>query len=342
MQTKRLNASIRKLLEITGLAAYAFVFWQSPLSAQTTLPPDNAAALPKGADSSSGGNSFPANVQTSDSTVVTIDPNQLVLRAVHQAVFGPPIACKVRQESRAFNQQVAVSGEYKASGGGTGQFRYNARVSSGETTVDTIQVSDGRLMYTQVGIDEPPRRVIIDQVRQSLGGALNHANDHPDVSMHLAIGGHPELLRNLYHRYLWYKVKGGNLGGVDVWQLVGKLRTERPKVSGTSELDTKSLEPPPPESKLPEIVRLTLGRSTSMAYFPYMVEYYRRTATPDDPPEKLELVSKLWHPDATTSVTLSEKDFVYRVQESVGRIDDETSLYMPSPEIAKLPFSQFK
>ena len=155
--------------------------------------------------------------------------------------------------------------------------------------------------------------------------------------MHLAIGGQPELLRNLYHRYRWYKAVAGKLGGVEVWQLVGKIRTEPPKLMGSSPLDQQAVTPIPANSQLPEIVRLTLGRSASMAYFPYMVEYFQRTATPDDPPDTLEPVSKLVHTDATTSVALSEKDFVFKVQDNVERIDDETKLYMPPASIAGLP-----
>ena len=339
MRTQILNASILArcvvCLAIVGfIPAYGFAQNAANTSGNKFFSSEEQRASSLNASS----------VQPSETTVLTIDPNILVLRAIHQSVFGPPIACKVFQSSRAYNQQVVVSGEYKANGGGTGQFRYTARVSSGETTLDTIQVSDGRLMYTQVGVNEPPRKVYIEKVREAVGPALAYANDRPEVSMYLAIGGHPELLRNLYHRYLWNKGVEGKLGGVEVWQLVGRLRTEPPKIAGNARMDHEAVAAITPDTKLPEIVRLTLGRSAAMAYFPYMVEYYRRTPNPDDPPDTLEPVSTLWHTDATTSVNLSEKDFVYKVLDTVDRIDDETGLYKPQATIsvAGLPFLPLK
>lgn len=264
--------------------------------------------------------------------IVTVDPNQIVLAAMDRAVWGPPIACKVYQRSRAYDQQVIVSGEYKALGGGTSQFRFSARVSSGQTTLDTIQVSDGRLMYTQFGLDEPPLRVNIDQVRQKLGNAIHRGSENPEVSICLAIGGHPELLRNLYHRYRWYTGKAGQIRGVDVWQLFGELRSEPPKLAGSAPLDVYTPQPETGAS-LPTEVRLTLGRSAALAYFPYMVEYFQRKKRADGQPAERETVCVLEHTEPTTSVNLSEKDFIYNVRESVPKIDDETLSYVPTREI---------
>ena len=265
--------------------------------------------------------------------VVTIDPNQLVLNAIHQSVWGPPLECKVHQSSRDHGQLVVVSGEYKASGGGSGHFRYTSRVSSGETTLDTIQVSDGRLMYTKVGTKETRRCVVIDQVRKSLGNAIEHAELRPDVSIYLAIGGHAELLRSLYHRYRWYKAESRKIDGIDVWQLVGTIRTERPKVAGNTPLDEQTMRAIPPDSNMPEDVTLTLGRSNStMPYFPYRVEYFRRMKSADGRQTKIVPVSKLVHSEPMR-VVVSDKDFVYKEQENV---DDtyETDLYMPAALIA--------
>ena len=295
-----------------------------PTLTETSIKPASVPTLPP---------------QPPQTTVVTIDPNLLVLKAIYQSVWGPPLACKVYQSSRAFDQQVIVSGEYKASGLGTGQFRYTARVSSGETTLDTVQVSDGRLMYTQIGLDEPPRRVNLDKVRQSIGNAIHQAGERPEVSVYLAVGGQPELLRNLYHRYFWYKAVTGQIRGVDVWQLVGRLRTERPKLFGNAVLDTQNMGSPELSSNLPTEVRLTL----STAYFPYMVEYFRRIKRLDGQPDRIELLSVLEHSEFSTAVTILDKDFVFKVQDSVDKIDDETTIYLPTETIAGqalVPFMQ--
>ena len=338
MQIERMNAST---LVHASIGIVACLAWASSSFAQ--LPPI-APSQPTLTETSINPTSIPPIAsQSPQPTVVTIDPNLLVLKAIHQSVWGPPLACKVYQSSRAFDQQVIISGEYKASGLGTGQFRYTARVSSGETTLDTVQVSDGRLMYTQVGLDEPPRRVNLDKVRQSIGNAIHQAGERPEVSVYLAVGGQPELLRNLYHRYFWYKAVTGQIRGVDVWQLVGRLRTESPKLFGNSPLDVQNMGSPELNSNLPTEVRLTLGRSASAAYFPYMVEYFRRIKRLDGQSDRIELLSVLEHSEFSTAVTILDKDFVFKVQDSVDKIDDETAIYMPKLAIAGqalIPFLQ--
>lgn len=305
MRTKRLFDSIL----IPWLSALALL---STVVAQAPIEPKSA------------------NASSQESSIVTVDPNQLVLSAIHQAVWSQqPIAFKVHQKSLVYDQLVIVSGEYKASGAGTGQFRYTARVSSGETTLDTIQVSDGRLMHTQIGIDEPPKRVIIDQVRQALGNAIYYAEDRPDVSIYLAVGGHAEMLRNLYHRYFWYAAKAGTIEGVDVWQLVGRLRIEPPKFAGNAPIDQQNLAAPPADSNVPTEVRLTLGRSVAQPYFPYSVEYFKRVPSEDGKTLVPKTVSKLVYSEPT-SCTVSEKDFEYRVPDNVVKIDSASALYLPT------------
>lgn len=306
------------------LALVFLVTFPLSVAAQTQLP-----ATTQASPSASQGLATP-NASSAGSSVVTIDPNQLVLNAIHYAVWSAqPIACKVHQKSLAYDQLVIVSGEYKASGAGTGQFRYTARVSSGETTLDTIQVSDGRLMHTQIGVDEPPKRVIIDQVRQSLGNTIHYADERPEVSMYLAIGGHAELLRNLYHRYIWYAAKAGTIDGVDVWQLVGRLRNEPPKFAGNAPIDQGNINAPPAGSNVPSEVRLTLGRSAVLPYFPYCVEYFKRVPGEDGKTMVAKAVSKLVYSEPTAT-TVSDKDFVYRVPENVVKIDTATALYLPT------------
>jgi hypothetical protein len=245
----------------------------------------------------------------------------------------------VYQTTKVYGQQSVTSGEYKSAGEGKGQFRYNVRISVGETTQDVLQVSDGKLMWTQVGLDQAPKRVILDQILQSLSNAIPHADTRPEVNIYLAIGGHAELLRGLYHRYNWYKAARGKLGGVDVWQLVGRLRTEPPKLSGHTLLDDSNLKMGDATRKLPPEVRLTLSRSANLAYFPYAVEYLERTRDAKGQTVGIELVTQIKHLDPTTSVNLNEQEFQYRVSDSIDKIEDETNLYLPTAPIAGLqPF----
>lgn len=271
----------------------------------------------------------PLVASNSKSPRVTTDPNILVYNAVQQAVFGPPLAAKVYQQSLAYGQQVILSGEYKSFGSGTGQFRYTARLSSGETTLDSIQVSDGRLMYTQID-KQPPRIVNVEKIREKLTPKLHQLQQSPEVVLHLAVGGHAELLRNLYQRYHWYEVAEGTISGIDVWQLVGQLRTEPPRIAGTARIDRENLAVQPQNEGLPTAVRLTLGRSSAFPYFPYSVVYFRVKKDKEGKPQGHVPVSVIKYNDPTSNVTFQESDFLYRPDASTDKTIWETDLYDPA------------
>jgi hypothetical protein len=316
MRLQVINASKNKG---KTFGAFILCFWTS--TAALFAQPNPVSSTPGGVLTSASSSSTPRPM---------IDPNILLLNAIQQAVWGPPIACKVYQQSVAFHQQVIVSGEYKAAGGGTGQFRFTTRTSSGETTLDTIQVSDGRLMVTQVGSKTPPRIVNVERVRESLAQKIHRPQDHPELSINLAIGGQPELLRCLYQRYHWYRAVEGKISGIDVWQLFGKLRTEPPKVSGNAKLDAQNLSMPIGESEeMPSHVRLILGRSQTLPYFPFLVDYFRLKRDTEGRAIGFEPVSKIEYSEPTNRVQISEGDFVYRTDATTDRIVWETDLYLP-------------
>lgn len=264
-----------------------------------------------------------------------IDPNLLVFYALKSSIAGSKISYKVHQLTNAYNQQVILSGEYKSTGNWTGQFRYTARVSAGETTMDVIQISDGRLMYTQFGADSPPKLVNVEKVREQLIPRIYRPEENQDVYVLLAIGGQAELMRSLYQRYNWYRAEEGKIGGLDVWQLFGKLRTEPPKHMGTAEIDQQLVAMNPDTENLPSHVRLTLGRpvagqnETSIPYFPYQIEYFRLEKNKEGHVVRLAPLSKIEYLEPTRNFKESESDFIYRVEPTIERIDEETSRYVP-------------
>jgi hypothetical protein len=278
-----------------------------------------------------------ANVGGANVSREIIDPNQLVFFAIKTAIAGPPIACKVHQQTTAYKQQTIMSGEYKSLGNWTGQFRYVARMSAGETTLDTVQISDGRLMYTQFGTKSMPKLVNVEKIREQLTPRLYRPEENPDVYISLAIGGQAEVLRCLYQRYNWYRVVEGKVAGVDVWQLFGKLRTDPAKHAGTAKIDKSLLSLNPETQNLPSNVRLTLGRPTSaqlqandtFPYFPYLIEYFRLEKNDQGRVTRLAPLSKIEYLEPKYNFPISESDFVYRVEASTERIDEETSQYMP-------------
>lgn len=301
-----------------------------PTSPASTLPPRKA--LPPQADG------IP-RTGDSDVTVVTTDPNQLVLAAVRQSVWGPSVACKVQQTSKAHGQQVVLLGDFKSEAVGTGRFRrfrLGVRLAVGETSFDLIQVSDGRMMWTQVGSDSPPRRVILDQVLQGIPNALQYSDARPEVHLMMAIGGQAELLRALYHRYNWYRAVGGKLAGADVWQLVGRLRTEPTRIAGNTPLDDSNSVLGDNHPNLPTEARLTLSRSAKLPYFPYMIEYFDRGRDRNGQPDGFELVTRIEYTEPKSNVTFQDQDFQYRVSDTIDEIKDETQIYLPQSPITGL------
>jgi hypothetical protein len=75
------------------------------------------------------------------------------------------------------------------------RLRYTARVAVGETAFDLLQVSDGRMMWTHSSPNAPPKRIILDQVLQSIPSSLQYPDTRPDIHLLLAVGGQAELAR---------------------------------------------------------------------------------------------------------------------------------------------------
>lgn len=264
----------------------------------------------------------------------SLDPNQLVLRAVQQAVWGPSVHSIVKQRSELGEFQLVGEGEYWAAGQGTGQLKMTMQLMAGELQTNMLQVSDGRLVWTSTSDDEPPRRVFLDEVRRELGSMARNPTGHPQAALYLAIGGHAEMLRCLYYRYRWFKVWAGkDEKGTNVWQLVGTLRTEAPSIASYSIVDSYFIQQaPPPE--LPTDVRLTLDRDGKLPLFPYKVEYFRREPSLDGIPGKLVLLSSVTHTEIETPITITKELFQYQVREDADRIENETNEYLPLYPIA--------
>jgi hypothetical protein len=230
-------------------------------------------------------------------------------------------------------------GDFKSMGQGTGRFRYSVRVAVGETSFDLLQISDGELMWTQCGNSEAPRRVNLRQVRESVSYAMQVSDSRPEVNLVLAVGGQADLLRALYQRYNWYKAVGGKLAGVDVWQLVGRVRTEPPKLAGSAPIDEENSVTGDATRNTPTEVRLTLSRSANLPYFPYMIEYFDRGKDAQGQASGLTLVTRIEFTDANTNVLFQDQDFQYRISDSTDQYVDETKRYLPKTPITGLaPF----
>lgn len=322
-----------------------------PAAAETQLPPKQSAPTPLPNDptnrlpspSPSPSPLVGSTGGSSDAiTPVTTDPNQLVLAAVRQAVWGPSIYCRVQQTTNVYGQRALLIGELKSealSNSPMRRLRYTARVAVGETAFDMLQVSDGRMMWTKSSPNSPPKRIILDQVLQSIPSSMQYPDTRPEVHLLLAVGGQAELLRGLYHRYNWYKAVSGKIGGADVWQLVGRLRTEPTRIAGNAPIDNMNSDIGSPSPNLPTEARLTLSRSTKLPYFPFIVEYFQRAAKSSTSKSPFELMSRIEFKDPSTEIQFSEKDFD-RFNETVEEIKDETQDYLPTVRLSLEPFSR--
>ncbi len=268
---------------------------------------------------------------------VLIDPNELVLQALKQSVWGPGFSCKMRQKTKLFDREVNSIGRCIQAGHGTGKLKVNMKLTIGNEVQSTEQACDGRVLWTSLGLQQPFRTVNLDSIRTAIAKRQKWDPKQPELAICLAIGGQSEVLRTLYIKYRWYKAFQGTLDGLNglpVWQLVGTVRTQPPPVfpvvvSDRSLFDLKQ-EPFPTE------VRLTLARDASERLFPLRIEYYQRTKETDNGIEELlpfstieyfELQTPIQDVDGLFDIKLQE-NFAGREDEFLDR-EDETEFYMP-------------
>lgn len=266
----------------------------------------------------------------------SIDPNQLVLQAVQQAVWGPSLSCRIRQTSTLGEQQLEAKGQYWQMGQGTGQMKMAFEMTMGHPAIshqaaktNWTQISDGRLLWTSFDGGEPPRRVYLDRVRQAMGSMIRDPNGHPEAALYLAIGGQAESLRCLYVRYRWFKVvEGTEEHGREAWQLVGTLRTEVPIPFASTKVDGMLIMPNP-SPEVPTDVRLTLGRDKKMYLFPHKIDYYRREKSEDGLPGRLIHVSTIEHDEVVSPISVARDFFQFKFPDVADEIVDETNDYIP-------------
>ena len=254
-----------------------------------------------------------------------VDPNQLVLKAAHRAVFGASLRCRVQQKTTMFDQQMIGIGQYAHRGAGEGAVKLAMRFSSGRGQASYVQVSDGRVLWSIADDGLPPKRVYLDKVRQALG-PLAPKDASGRVTLYLAIGGQAELFRSLYGRYRWFKIYAAELEGEPVWQLVGTLRSSPPEPSAAAIFDGQLYNAAPSPS-LPSDVRLTMLRGGQRDLVPLRVEYFGRRIDESGQLEGFRSVSTLEYSDISVGMHIDDAEFAFSDESASS--DDETALYLP-------------
>ncbi|MFO1066773.1 MAG: hypothetical protein U0892_23180 [Pirellulales bacterium] len=272
--------------------------------------------------------------------------NQLLTRALRESVWGPAVACRVRQSISLVDRKLFGVGQYAHGGGSAwGKMKLSIRIPAGDQVNTLQQISDGRVLYTtrHIGDQSLRTRVNIERVREQLGTITRADFQDPMVSLYLAIGGQPELLRTLCQQYHWYWVRPGKLGDVDVWWLRGRRAgkeagKDAAPLKGQTELDLL-LTGNDPVKVLPEHVQIAIGNSAPLPYWLYRVEQTREhTAAGGEDSGALMVTLEFMQPQIVTH--LPEELFEdTEAKSSVDPIVDETKRYLPPPRTIAGPLS---
>jgi hypothetical protein len=270
-----------------------------------------------------------------------VDPNNLLLDAVKRAVWGPPLSCEVKQQTNMFGQQQIGIGHYRHSGGGEGQLEFGMRFATGRSQLYYEQLSDGRLLWSWANDGQPPRRVYLDRVRQSLGTLPRNPQESPVTSLYLAIGGQAGLLRSLYHRYRWYRIFAGHNGDQPCWEIIGTLRQRVPELTAIAPFDLRPVSEPVHEL-VPTDARIKLGRYVQgepggeFNLVPLQVEYFRPELDEKGKFKTWLRVSKIEYTDIHIDGHFDVSNFTFQ-DHAANPIDETAEYLMPTPVAAAPP-----
>jgi hypothetical protein len=255
---------------------------------------------------------------------------QILHHSLHEAVWGPPVACDLRQTIHVYNRKMTGFGRYVRGGGGFGKLRMSLQLPAGDQMNTLLQVSDGDLLYSMENIGGVAKRTRVDleKVRSELTITNELLND-PIIAMYLAIGGQAELLRKLCQQYEWTKVEVGELGGEPVWWLTGKLASNPPQRRPVAEIDLQ-LFVENQSALLPTDAILAVGRlEAAVPYWLYQVEQFRseERVTPLGHRSRLSISTEWANPTILDPAKLDPSLFESKSTNEV--FQEENRLYLP-------------
>jgi hypothetical protein len=204
-------------------------------------------------------------------------PDQLLSEAIAQLDGHSSIAARVRHRTLWFGQRLIGSGRYLQGPPGQRLMRLEVRTPLVDKVSTLQHVCDGQTLWIYEYSNAGKRlgRVDVEQAVQAFHAAPAAAGTPSKL---LAVGGLPQLLRNLESSFEFTLVERRLLGDLPSWVLRGswekeqlaRLLSDQPAEIGTGKQpDYAALAP-----QLPDEVVLWLGRDD---LFPYRIEF-RRTA----------------------------------------------------------------
>ncbi len=256
------------------------------------------------------------------------DPQALVLGAIQRAVWGPPLACKIRHRTRNETATLVGVGQLWQAGQGTGRVRLDLQWVVDRQQHRLQQVSDGRLLWTSLQHDETTElnRIDLSRLREALGGIWRQDVQDHRKTLGLAVGGSAETLRSLHHRYGWSRVQAAKWEGENVWHIFGSVRSQPAEPSGLAPVDQEAWQSP----SAPSDVRLTLLRGGDRNLCPLEIEWFQASTDPTDAEERnLQSVGLLEYHDIRSPTNIDPELFGYQVHQEAEAIGDRTLKYLP-------------
>lgn len=264
--------------------------------------------------------------------------SEILHRCLHEAVWGPPTICTVRQNINLFGKQISGFGKAVRAGEGSGKLKYSLQLPAGNSMNSLLQISDGQLLHTIEDIGGVRKRTIIDldKIRKRLIIDNNSVYD-PVVAMYLAVGGQAEKIRKLCQVYHWTDVRSGVHNGKEIWILTGKIASVPQAVRAVAATD-QALSNPNQSGLQPTQVRLHISKADAeIPYWLYQVEERRSESevSPANRRSDLYLITEWVEPfrekiDPRHFEPLSNND----------PFSEETQDYLPpQPNFARLPAS---
>lgn len=301
----------------------------------TPLEENSSLAFIRDQNSGDQSNQFrPTATQSVGSQSVDAQtPNEmasLILHwALHEAVWGPPAACTVRQQIEIFGHRLNGFGKYVRGGQGSGKLKLILQFPAGDSMNSLFQVSDGQRFHSVEDIGGKRKRTVVDldKVRKRLGFLTNDSLNDPVVAMYLAVGGQAEEIRKICQQYSWYDVQIGKKEEREVWIISGKLTKEPPAIRALAKTDKILFS----ETGLtPTDIRVYIGKSKEsdddLPFWLYRVEHRRTDSSSES---QLQLVTEWAQPTRPPESALGPEFF--QAQPNNEPIFEETEDYLPPP-----------
>jgi hypothetical protein len=267
--------------------------------------------------------------------IAPADGNKLLADSLAMLGKQRTVSAKLRIRTMAYGHELVGAGEYQQMGLGTSpMLRLEMKIPIGQQVTSKLQVSNGKIMWTRIEIDEgEPQvsRVDLERIREEV--EKQKVTPHIDPSVNwMMFGGLSRLLAGLAGNFEFGKARADVLQEEPVWIVTGVWKPEAlAKIVPHLEKEVLAKKPEvlaklPPH--FPVAINLVLDRSEKGANFPFRIEYLhladgKATLAPDSTTPYL--VMELYEVDFDADLTAKTFDFRPTDAENVV---EQTEIYL--------------